>query len=54
MSLLRATISQHKSDWEQLPTVVYANTVQSATGFTPHFLLLGWHPTNFRVPLVFQ
>jgi transposase InsO family protein len=57
MSLLRATISQHKGDWEQqLPTVVYAynNTVHSATGFPPNFLLLGWHPTDFRVPLVFQ
>jgi hypothetical protein len=57
MSLLRATISQHHGDWEQqLPTVVYAynNTVHSATGFTPHFLLFGWHPTDIRVPLVFQ
>jgi hypothetical protein len=41
---------------KQLPTVVYDynNTVHSATGFTPHFLLFGWHPTDICVPLVFQ
>jgi hypothetical protein len=57
MSLLRATISQLKGDWEkQLPTVVYAynNTIHSAMAFTPHFLLFGWHPTDIRVSLVFQ
>jgi hypothetical protein len=57
MSLLRATISQFKGDWEKhLPTVVYAynTTIHSATGFAPHFLLYGWHPTDIRVPLVFQ
>jgi hypothetical protein len=53
MSLLCATISQFKGDWEkQLPTVVYAynNTIHSAKGCTPHFLLFGWHPTDIRVP----
>jgi hypothetical protein len=57
MSLLCATISQFKGDWEkQLPTVVYAynTTIHSATGFAPDFLLYGWHPTDIRVPLVFQ
>jgi hypothetical protein len=57
MSLLRTTISQFKGDWgKQLPTVVYVynNTINSATGFTPHFLLYGWHPTDIRVPLVYQ
>jgi hypothetical protein len=57
MSLLRATISQFKGDCEkQLPTAVYAynNTIHSATGFTLHVLLYGWHPTDIGVPLVFQ
>jgi transposase InsO family protein len=53
MSLLCATISQFKGEWgKQLPTAVYVynNTIHSATGFTPHFLLYGWHPTDIRVP----
>jgi hypothetical protein len=56
-SLLRATINQLKGDGEtHLPTVVYAydTTVHSATGFTPHFLLYGWQPTDIHVSLMFQ
>jgi hypothetical protein len=36
-----------------VPAVLYAyrNTVHSATGFTPHYLMFGWEPTDLRVPL---
>jgi hypothetical protein len=49
----------HKSpkSWDKdLAALLYAynNTVHSATGFTPHFLLFGWQPIDLRVPIAFQ
>jgi RNase H-like domain found in reverse transcriptase/Integrase zinc binding domain/Integrase core domain len=54
LTLLRGAVNPYHSDWEaQVPAVLYAyrNTVHSATGFTPHYLLFGWEPTDLRVPL---
>ena len=54
LSMLRAFVSKHQDDWEELvPSMLYAyhNTIHSATGFTPHKLLFGWSPRDLRAPM---
>jgi hypothetical protein len=56
LTMLR-TASPEQNLWHTIvPALLYAynNTVHSATGYTPHFLLHGWHPIDLRVPLAFQ
>ena len=57
LQLLKTQVNARHTDWvELLPALQYAyhNTVHMATGFTPHFLLMGWSPRDLRAPLSLQ
>ena len=55
LTMLRCTVNAYHSDWTTLlPVLLYSynNTVHSATGYTPHVLLFGWHPRDLREPRI--
>jgi hypothetical protein len=55
LQMLRCFVSKYHTDWShRIPALLYAyrNTVHSATGYTPHFLLFGWSPRDLRAPLL--
>lgn len=57
LSMLRTCCNKDPKNWDKaIPSLRYAynNTVHTATGFTPHYLLFGWKPIDLRVPLAFQ
>jgi transposase InsO family protein len=54
LTALKGFSNAYRTNWSKiLPELLYAyhNTVHSATGFTPHRLLFGWMPRDFRAPL---
>lgn len=54
---LRSSVNVRHTDWvDILPALCYAyhNTVHTATGYTPHQLLMGWSPRDLRAPLASQ
>ena len=55
--MLQTACHKAPKQWDkEIPSLLYAhnNTVHSATGYTPHFLLFGWQPIDLRIPLAFQ
>ena len=55
--MLRICCRKSPRTWDvEIPSLLYAyhNTVHTSTGYTPHYLLFGWLPTDLRVPLAFQ
>jgi transposase InsO family protein len=57
LSMIRTCCHKTPESWDKdLPALLYAynNTVHSATGYTPHFLLFGSQPIDLRVPIAFQ
>ena len=57
ITMLRTCCHQMPKSWDTaVGALLYAynNTVHSATGFSPHFLLFGWMPIDLRIPLAFQ
>jgi hypothetical protein len=57
LTMLRTTSSSQPHLWDRfVPALVYAynNTIHTVTGYTPRFILHGWHPIDLRVPLAFQ
>jgi hypothetical protein len=56
LTMLRTCCRKNPSHWDtEVSSSVnaYNNTVLSATGYTPHFLLFGWQPIDLRVPIAF-
>jgi hypothetical protein len=54
LKMMRAEVIVCHSDWSQhIPALLraYHTTTHTATGFTPHVMLVGWGPRNWRAPL---
>lgn len=55
LQLLRCFVRKYHTDWTlHIPALLYAyqNTIHSATGQTPDFLLFGWSPRDLRAALL--